>query len=140
MKLGVSEILKLAAEAKGTEQKIEILRQHFNPTLGMVLRYALDPSVKWDLPEGDPPFKRNEYPDQQGVLYAEARRLYLFIEGGNPNLSRVRRETLFIQFLENIDPDDAKVILAAKDKKLPYKGLTAKLIDQAYPGLLPKGE
>lgn len=139
MKLGVAEILKLAAETKGTEQKIELLRKHFNPTLGTILRYALDPAVKWDLPEGDPPYKKNEYPDQQGVLYSEARRLYLFIEGGNPNLSALRRETLFIQLLENVDPEDAKVLLAAKDKKLPYKGLTAKLINQAYPGLLPEG-
>lgn len=140
MKLGVAEILKLAAETKGTDQKIEVLRKHFNPTLGTILRYALDPSVKWLLPEGDPPFKKNEFTDQQGVLYSEARRLYLFVEGGNSNLTSLRRETLFIQLLENVDPEDAKVLLAAKDKKLPYKGLTAKLIDQAYPGLLPKGE
>lgn len=140
MKLGVAEILKLAAETKGTEQKIEVLRKHYNPTLGTILKYALDPSVKWDLPEGDPPYKQNEYPDQQGVLYTEARRLYLFLEGGNNNLTKLRRETLFIQFLENLDPQDAKVILAAKDKKLPFKGLTLKLIEQAYPGLLPKGE
>lgn len=140
MKLGVAEILRKAAEIKGTDNKIEFLRQQFNPVLGQILQYALDPKHKWLLPEGDPPYKPNGYPDQQGVLYAEARRLYLFLEGGNANLSPVRRETLFIQFLENIDPDDAKVILAAKDKKLPFKGLTPKLIDQAYPGLLPKGE
>lgn len=137
MKLGVAEILKKAAETKGTENKIEFLRKHFNPVLGQVLQYALDPKHIWLLPEGAPPYKPNEYPDQQGVLYAEARRLYLFLEGGNSNLSPLRRETLFIQFIENVDKEDAIVILAAKDKKLPFK-LTRKLIEQAYPGLIPK--
>lgn len=137
MKLGVAEILKKAAETKGTDNKVEFLRKHFNPVLGQVLQYALDPKHKWLLPEGDPPYKPNEYPDQQGVLYSEARRLYLFLEGGNSNLSPLRRETLFIQFIENVDKEDAIVILAAKDKKLPFK-LTRKLIEQAYPGLIPK--
>lgn len=59
-----------------------------------------------------------------------------FIEGGNPNLKQVRREYLFVQFLENLDKDDAELILAVKDKKIPYKGITKKFIEEVYPGLL----
>jgi hypothetical protein len=51
-------------------------------------------------------------------------------------LHPVRRETLFIELLENINPLEAKILLAVKDKKLPFKGLTAKLVEEAFPGLL----
>jgi hypothetical protein len=52
----------------------------------------------------------------------------------------VKREALFIQFLEGVDPKDALLIVSAKDKKLPYKGITAKIINQAYPGLILEKE
>ena len=70
------------------------------------------------------------------MLYQEARRLYLFLEGGNDNLTALRREQLFISFIESIDKEDAKLMLAAKDKKIPYKGITAKLVNTAFPGLI----
>jgi hypothetical protein len=38
--------------------------------------------------------------------------------------------------LESIHPKEAKVLIAVKDKKLPYKGLTKKLVEEAFPGLL----
>lgn len=140
MRLSISEILKLASKNKSTDKKVEVLRQYASPTLTTVLKYALDPTIKWALPEGAPPYKPNVYPDQHGVLYAETRRLYLFIEGGNPNLTKWKRENLFIQFLENIDPEDAKLMIAVKDKTLPYKGINIKVVNEAFPGLITEGE
>jgi hypothetical protein len=70
------------------------------------------------------------------MLYTEARRLYLFLKGGNPNLTSFRRETLYITLLETVHPDDAKLLLAIKEKKLPYKGLTLNFIKEALPGLI----
>lgn len=140
MKLGIAEILEQTSKLKSTDDKIEYLRRNWSPALGTVLKYAYDPSIKWLLPSGIPPFKTNPFVDQQSTLYAEARRLYLFIEGGNPNLTKVKRELLFIQFLENLDPADANLMVHVKDKKIPYKGITSKLIQQAFPGLLPEKE
>jgi hypothetical protein len=59
----------------------------------------------------------------------------LFIEGGNPNLNQIKRESLFISVLENVHPEDAKLLLSMKEKKLPYSGLNSKLILKAFPGL-----
>lgn len=136
MKKSISEVLKLVSEQPNKQSKIDTLRENYSPVLAQILQCALDPRVKWLLPEGTPPFKENVYPGQETVLFSEARRLYLFLEGGNPNLSNLRRETLFIQLLEMLHPDDAKVILAAKDKKVPYKGITVKLVNEAFPGLI----
>lgn len=135
-KNGIAEILKMVSDQKTTEDKVRKLQELNTPVLLQILKYALDPTVKWKLPEGEPPYNPSPYDDTQGMLYQEARRMYLFIEGGNDNLTPLRREQLFISFLESIDKDDAKLIIAAKDKKIPYKGITAKLVNTAFPGLI----
>ena len=76
--------------------------------------------------------------DDQGNLYREARKLYLFVKGGNPNLTRARREQLFIQFLEGIHPKDAEFVIAMKDKKSPFKMLTKQVVSKAFPEILPE--
>lgn len=137
MKLGVSEILEQVSKLKKKEERIEALRKHGdNRAMLQILQYALDPRIKWLLPEGTPPFKKNEYLDQESNLYSEVRRLYLFIEGGNPNLTDTKREMLFIGLLEMIAPDDAKLLCAAKDKKLPWKTISPEIVAEAFPGLL----
>jgi len=136
MKLGLAEILKRASDLEKKQERIQFLYQYDSQALRALLKYAYDPKIKFLLPEGAPPFKKNDLPDLQSVLYSELRKMYLFIEGGNPNLKQVRREYLFVQFLENLDKDDAELILAVKDKKIPYKGITKKFIEEVYPGLL----
>lgn len=135
-KNGIAEILKIVSEQKTTEDKVRKLQELNTPVLLQILKYALDPTIKWKLPEGDPPYNPSPYDDTQAMLYQEARRMYLFIEGGNDNLTPLRREQLFISFLESIDREDAKLIVAAKDKKIPYKGITTKLVNTAFPGLI----
>lgn len=102
----------------------------------MVLVGVFDPSIKWLLPEGVPPYKPNDLVDQQHRFYTEARKLYLFIEGGNPNLKQLRRETLFIELLECLDPADAKLLISVKDKTLTYPGVTKDIVNLAFPGLI----
>ena len=67
----------------------------------------------------------------------EARRLYLFIEGGHPTLKQTRREQLFIELLEILNPEDAKLLCNIKDKKMPYKGITYNLTKEVFPDILP---
>ena len=70
------------------------------------------------------------------MLYSVVRKLYLFIEGGNPNLTKMKREQLFINLLESIDKDDAELLVSIKDKKMPYKLITRKFVEKVYPGLI----
>jgi hypothetical protein len=136
MRLGISEILENASKISKKQDKLDYLRNNFNPVLGQILKYTYEPQFEWELPPGEPPYKPSEFPDSHGMLYTEARRIYLFLKGGNPNLTPFKREMLYITFLETIHPNDAKLIIAIRDKKLPYKGLTKALIQEAYPGLI----
>ena len=51
-------------------------------------------------------------------------------------MSAVKRESMFISLLEAIHPADAELVLNMIEKKPPCKGLTKKIIEEAYPGLL----
>jgi hypothetical protein len=135
MRLSMSEILKQVDEAEGKSAKVDILRVNDSQALRTILTACYNPNVKWLLPEGVPPYTPSNLTDIEGRLYNEAKHLYLFVEGGNPNLKQVRREQLFIQMLESIDAEDAKLLIGVKDSKLPYKSITKKLVQDAFPGI-----
>jgi len=97
--------------------------------LKFLFQYAFIPEQKFDLPEGDPPFKPDAGPIGMTPtnFTQEVRKLYVFTKARE--LPRLRREQLFIQLLESVHPTEAKVLLAVKDQKLNklYKNVTAKL-------------
>lgn len=137
----ISSILKAVSEnSKSKKELVDNLRASGHPIVKQLLFYAFSPQVKFLLPEGAPPYKPCDFLDQEGRLYTEARKLYLFIEGGNPNLSTFKREMLFIQLLESISKDDAVLLINVKDKKLPFKNITKAVVEEAFPDLLPKEE
>ena len=45
---------------------------------------------------------------------------------------------MFVALLERLDPKDAEILLAVKDRKLSYKGLSYKLVKDTWPELLPE--
>ena len=136
MKLGIGEILQTAAKQKTAEEKIAYLRENQSAGLLTILSGAFDDGVVWALPPGAPPYTPSKLVDQEAALYTNIRRLYLFAVGGHATISQLKRESLFIELLESVSPLDAEVLIAMKDKKLPHKSLTKKLISEAFPGLV----
>jgi len=135
-RIGVAEFLENVSKFKKKEEKVSVLRQNDNFVIKTVLQGAFDPRIKWLLPEGDPPYKPTELVDQENVLIHDARKLVHFIEGGNPGLKQLKREAMFVEMLETVSPADAKLLCAIKDKKLPWKGITAEIVSEAFPGLI----
>ena len=54
------EILTKVNNAKDKPAKIAVLKIHDSVPLRQVLKGAFDPNIIWDLPEGTPPFNRND--------------------------------------------------------------------------------
>ena len=131
-----SEILDLVHKAKTKNKKVEILRKYNSDALRMVIKSSFDPNIKWLLPEGSVPYVPNDAPEgtEHNVLSYESRKLYHFIEGGNPTLTQNKRETMFVQLLEGLHGDEAEVLVAAKDKILhqKYKGLSNNVVKEAF--------
>ena len=132
----VSEIFTKINNAKDKPKKIEVLRQYDTPGMRMILKGAFDPKIEWDLPEGTPPYIANEAPagTEHTYLEVEAKRLYNFAVGGNDQLNKIRKETLFIQMLEGLHASEAKVLIDVKNKSLnkTYKGLTSDMVKEAF--------
>lgn len=131
----ISWILDFTSKLPNEEEQIKCLQVNNNSAILTILKFCFDPNIKWLLPEGDAPYKPCAYPNVDNMLYSEARRLYLFVEGGNPNLTQLKRESMFVDLLQSINPEDAKLLISIKDKKLPYKGLSSKTVLKAFPGL-----
>ena len=132
----LSEIFTKINNAKDKPKKIEVLRQYDTPGMRMVLKGAFDPKIEWELPPGTPPYIANEAPagTEHTYLELEAKRLYNFAKGGNASLNKIRKETLFIQMLEGLHADEAKVLIDMKNKTLnkTYKGLTSDMVKEAF--------
>ena len=138
-RVGVAEFLDKISKLKKKEDKVNALKANDSFVIRTVLQAAFDPRIKWNLPPGNPPFKKNDLVDQENVLIKDARKLVYFVEGG-PNLKPIKRETMFIEFLESLAPADADMILSIKEKKFPFKGLTEDMVREAFPNLLPAKE
>lgn len=135
MKKTIYSILKECSEVKNVKERVERLQSSCPPVIQSLLKYAFDPNIKFLLPEGDPPYKPCEFVDQESRLYSEARLMYLFVEGGNPNLTKLKREMLFIQLLEGVHKDDAVLLCSIKDKKMPFKTINSDVVKKAFPNL-----
>jgi hypothetical protein len=131
----IAWILKFTAGLPNEEEKIKCLQANGIEPIKTILQFCFDPRIKWLLPEGDAPYTPSDLSSQESNLYAEARKLYLFVQGGNNNLVPLKREALFINLLQSVSRDDAELLISIKDKKLPFEGLTAEIVQKAFPGL-----
>ena len=132
----ISEILTKVNNAKDKPKKVEILKKYDSVPLRQILKGAFDPSIIWDLPDGVPPYKENDAPagTEHTLLSNEAKRLWHFVRGGDDRLSKTKKETMFIQILEGLHADDAKLLISVVNKELNkiYKGLTDAAVKEAF--------
>jgi hypothetical protein len=131
-----SEVLTKVNNAKDKAKKIEVLKRYDHPSLRMLLKGSFDPSIEWELPEGTPPFMENPAPKgtEHTILKTEAKRLWHFIKGADTKTTKTQKETLFIQMLEGLHSDEARLLLNVKDKTLhrAYKGLSDSVVKESF--------
>lgn len=140
--LTIPEILSQADKAKTKEEKIAILKKNDNEALKFVLLLNFHPTAKMDLPDGVPPYKKDEsvpvgYSDTS--LIQSMSRMYVWMRR-DVTASRLKKESLFISLLEGIHWTEAELLCAAKDKLLTktYKTIKEDLVRELYPTSLPE--
>lgn len=135
MQKPIYALIKEASEKKTQAEQIAFLQANANPTLHSVLAHALDKSIKFDLPEGTPPYTVSEFDDPLR-LYQEARKFYIFVVWERqPKMPAMKREKLWIDLLESLNKEEAELVCAMKEKRLPYP-LTVATVQKAFPGLI----
>lgn len=160
----VFEILELASKQKSNAKKVEVLKTYEHDCLKTIFIWNFDTSVISLLPEGDVPYgNADEQSVYSGTLSEnlvreasggesatgqdlngrgrtslrrEYQNLYHYVQGGNANLSTIRREMMFINLLQGLHPKEAEVVILTKDKRLSDKyKITFENVKEAYPDI-----
>lgn len=131
-----SEIFEKFETLSTRAEKIEYLRKVANKPFIEFLTGAFNPTVQFDVdipeyrPSFDPPGLSMTYLD------SEMQRLYRFVVG-HPrrpeNLSAKKKSELLLVVLESLHKDEAKLLVDLLTKKVKVKGLTPKLVHEAFP-------
>jgi hypothetical protein len=158
------EILELVSAQRTVAKKAEVLQKYRNEGLTAILIWNFDDTALSALPEGDVPYSRVEEQSAtneslsssleklnkvQGLskmdevvrkratsIRKEWQNFYNYLQGGNPGLTNLRRETMFIQMLEGLHPKEAEIMILVKDKRLQEKyKITQSAVAEAYPDI-----
>ena len=161
------EVLDAASKQRTKAKKVEVLQKYKHPSLITIFVWNFDDSIISLLPEGDVPYGTNlddqnatgtlsgKINDAVGKMQEmgssslgsqdqgkasirkEYTKFYNFCKGGNPSLSSLRRETMFINILEGLHPLEAELLCLVKDKKLQEKyKITKEIVSTAYPEII----
>ena len=134
----IHEILDYVVSQKTKPKKVQALQDYRDDSLTAILIWNFDDKVVSAIPKGQVPYKENEVPvgTDHTSLRREWKNLYHFIKGGNDTLSSLRRETMFIQMLEGLHPEEAKIVCLVKDKNLTEKyKITREIVAAAFPDI-----
>ena len=161
------EVLDAASKQRTKAKKAEVLQKYKHPSLVTLFVWNYDTSIITLLPEGEVPYgntrednsmtgtlsdKINDAVGKMGEMgsaslgsqdqgkasiRAEYQKFYNFCKGGNPGLSSLRRETMFINILEGLHPLEAEILILVKDKKLEEKyKISKEVVSTAYPEII----
>lgn len=135
------ELFDEFVKAPDKDSKIAVLRRDNRQVLKNVLQGAFHPSIQYVIKE-PVPYKVSDSPPGMGYtsIEGEMKRIYLFVEGSkkvDPNLTLNRKKVILAQMLEAMEKREAEVFLNMILKDLKVKGLTYKIVQEAFPGLLP---
>ena len=139
----VHELLEAVDAEKVKAKKLAILRTHGEDSFKMTMIWNFDESVVSMLPEGSVPYQpvesdvqanREKGLPQRSTIRNSARQFYRFVKGGDDQLNKIKRESIFINILETLPPPEAEILVLVKDKALNTKyNITKELVAEAYP-------
>ena len=161
------EVLDVTSKQRSKAKKIEVLQKYKHPSLVTLFVWNFDSSIITLLPEGDVPYgNTKEDQNSTGTLSGkindavgkmaemgstslgsqdqgkasirnEYKKFYNFCKGGNPTLSNLRRETMFINVLEGLHPLEAELLILVKDKRLESKyKISKEVVSIAFPEII----
>ena len=134
----VHEIFSAVSAERTNAKKVEILQQYNENFIKSVLIWNFDESIESVLPEGEVPIQAKEDAEKnpETTIRKEWNKFYNFVKGGNDGMNKLRKETLFINILEQLHPGESEVVCLVKDKKLTDKyNISKEVVSEAYPDI-----
>jgi|TARA_B100000212_G_scaffold331642_1_gene299086 hypothetical protein len=129
------EVMQEVAKAKKKTDKVSILKQNETWALKDIIRGSMDKTVKWSLPDGEPPYTPAESHNHPTDLRRQNVKFKFFVQGMFMDTPKFKKERMFLEMIEGVHPEDAKLVIGMINKETP-KGITRAVVEEAYPGLL----
>lgn len=139
MEKEVFEIFEDFTKLKNRKDKIAFLKEQGQrvPAIKDVVRGVFDKRLEFILPEGKPPYTPNRPESVPSSLRQKHREFGNYVKGfRSEGVQQFQIENQFIQLLESIHAEDALIVLDMVAKKPPVKGLTKKIVEEAFPNLI----
>ncbi len=139
----VVEILSTISKLKSKKDKIELLQRYEKRLDFMsVLRGAYAKNIEWLVPTGPLPEGRS-YSSAATIDTADDRLIrvykqFIYLIKGGPNMKQSKREEIYLGLMSSLHIDEAKLVQAIIGKSLPYKGVTAAIVAEAFPKIWQK--
>lgn len=135
------EVFDEFEEAKTKQERLKVIEKNLSQHLVDTLQYTFHPDLQWkfkNIPKG---YKIPDCPPGMGFtnIGHQLRKFYMF-RVGDPRCEQLtdkRREEIFIQVLESLEPREIEVVIGICKKDLGVKGLTYNFVKEAFPNLLP---
>ena len=137
------EVFHLASKQRSKAKKVEVLKRYEDPSLKALFIWNFDETVVSMLPEGNVPYQpvegdvqanREQGIPQRTTIRNAARQFYRFVKGGDDQLNKIKRESIFINILQTLPQPEAELLVLVKDKALNTKyNITKELVAEAYP-------
>lgn len=139
----VYEVLDLVQNAKSQEERVQILKDNNSLGIRDVLRAAFDDTIVFNLPKGLPQYRSFVSTDgitPTSLMRSTTQFTYFVKHGKGDTLTALKREGIFLRLLEGIDPKDAEILCAVKEKALEQKfpAITKELVRTVWPKLIAK--
>ena len=131
------EFLDAIQKAENDEKRVEMLKLYGGtPPLNFLLSMCYNQSVVFDLPSGMPPYKRDEatHPDLFSPLASQIRKMQICLKS-NRATPKYKKEMVFVQLMECVNPKEGDILVACKDRALIelYPAITKELVASALP-------
>jgi hypothetical protein len=139
--LSIPEKLETISKINPFSERVKALQANSERSLNTILLYTFG-DYKWKFTKEDiDKLEYKEPPADEDVfiqgtnLNQEAKRLYIFMEG--EKASKEKLSEILLVMLENLHPDEGKILKGMFEGNSPYKNITKKLVTTAFPDLFP---
>jgi hypothetical protein len=132
----MSEIFEEIEKAETKQEKMELIRKYWHPSMKLFLEYAFNPHIVFDTNVPDK-WRPAVEPAGLNVTYlsTEVTKLYRFIKNHPERpreLTPEKQTRLLAIVLESLHPSESELLIKLMKKNLGVKGLTPKLIKESF--------
>ena len=137
----IYEILDEFELAKNKKERMAVIGNNLSKVLTEVLQLTYHPQFEWLVKTIPESYRIKETPAGMGYaqLTTELRKLYMFRKGDATaeKLHEKKRNQLLVEFLQNLEPREAEVVIGIFNKDLGVTGLDYAFVKEAFPSLIP---